>query len=209
MENSIKLQTDSVLQVPFLNYQNDFTFIINSERFEMSVFAADLLSTKISKIHLIDPTIKEFSLNTEARGDFNKILKLVNFQKQQFSEEELPYIAEIIETLELDKIFIEIKSEQENEEISVDNLFPRLEKHQKYPKLYSKQLKEDISFFISHFYELKEKLMNKIKADKYDIYFSVIEEVIKNPKLKLDTEDDLVEFLNVLYKRDVNYSILY
>ncbi|KAK8883939.1 hypothetical protein M9Y10_043041 [Tritrichomonas musculus] len=135
MENTIKLQTDSVIHVPFQNYQKDFTFIVNSERFKTSTLAADLLSQKISKIHLSDPTINEFLINTEIQGDFNKILKLINFESQQFSEEDLPFITEVIETLEINKIFIEIKSEFENEEITLDNIFPRLKKHQKHPQI--------------------------------------------------------------------------
>ena len=209
MENTIKLQTDSVIHVPFQNYQKDFTFIVNSERFETSTLAADLLSQKISKIHLSDPTINEFLINIEIQGDFNKILKLINFESQQFSEEDLPFITEIIETLEINKIFIEIKSEFENEEITLDNIFPRLKKHQKHPQIYSKQIKEEIDFFISHFHDLKGELLTKIKEGDYDFDFGIIEEVVRDPKLKLETEDELVEVVNELYKRDVKYSVLY
>lgn len=207
MANSIKLQTDSILQVPLQNYQKDFTFIVNSERFETSTFAAELLSAQISKIHLSDPTINKFSLNTETQGDFNKIIKLINFEKQQFSEEDLPYITEIIETLEINKILIDIKSE--NEEISLDNFFSLLKKRQEHPKFYSRKLKDDVSFFISHFHDLQEDLLRKIKEGDFDIDFSIIEEVIRDPKLVLETEDELVEVVNELYKSDVKYSILY
>ena len=53
----IKLQTDSLLHVPLHKYTNDFTFIINSKKYETSSFYADLLSPIISSRHLIDPTI--------------------------------------------------------------------------------------------------------------------------------------------------------
>ena len=207
MENSIKLLTDSVLQVPFQNYQKDFTFIVNSERFETSSFAADLLSAKISNIHLSDPTINEFSINTETRGDFNKIIKLINFEVQQFSESDLPYLIEIIETLEINKVLIDNKSEEG--ELSLDNFFTRLKKHQSHPKFYSKQLEEDVSFFISHFHSLKDELLNQIKEGAYDIDMSVIEEVLRSPKLVVDTEDEVLEIVNELYESDVKYSILY
>lgn len=38
MANSIKLQPDAVLQIPFYNYENDFTFVVNSERFNTYKF---------------------------------------------------------------------------------------------------------------------------------------------------------------------------
>lgn len=37
----------------------------------------------------------------------------------------------------------------------------------------------------------------------------VIEEMMRDPKLELETEDELVEAVNKLYKSDVKYSILY
>lgn len=207
MANSIKLQTDSILQVPLQNYQKDFTFIVNSERFETSTFAAELLSAQISKIHLSDPTINEYSINTETQGDFNKIIKLINFEKQQFSEDDLPYITEIIETLEISNVFIDIESE--NDELSLNNFFSHLKKHQDHPKIYNKKLQEDISFFISHFHELQEEFLSKIKEGNFDIDLCVIDEVLRDPKLELETEDELFEFVSDLYELDVKYSILY
>lgn len=86
MQNLIKLQTDSVLQIPFQNYEKDFSFIVNSSKFETSIFQVDLLSSTISKIHSTDPTVKEFIINTENTGDFNHILKLLNFEEENSRE---------------------------------------------------------------------------------------------------------------------------
>ncbi|KAK8852688.1 hypothetical protein M9Y10_017677 [Tritrichomonas musculus] len=112
----------------------------------MSTLAADLLSTKISKIHLSDPTVNEYSINTETQGDFNKIIKLINFEKQQFSDDDLPYITEIIETLEISNVFIDIESE--NDELSLNNFFSHMKKHQDHPKIYNKKLKPPAFLFL-------------------------------------------------------------
>ena len=108
MANSIKLQTDSILQVPLQNYQKDFTFIVNSERFETSTFAAELLSAQISKIHLSDPTINEFLINTEQDGNFQHILNLVNYNTNDISEDEIPFLGEILEKLNNNMIQIQL-----------------------------------------------------------------------------------------------------
>lgn len=49
MIDSVKLQESSILHVPFQNYENNFTFIVNNERFPTNRLVADLISPKISK----------------------------------------------------------------------------------------------------------------------------------------------------------------
>lgn len=60
MSNFIKLQTQSILQVPISSYENNFTFIVNGKEFHTSEIVADLLSPKIPKARKNDPTIREF-----------------------------------------------------------------------------------------------------------------------------------------------------
>ncbi|KAK8838086.1 hypothetical protein M9Y10_036037 [Tritrichomonas musculus] len=148
MANSIRLKPEAVLQIPFQNYEKDFTFVVNSERFDISTFAADLLSTKISKIHLNDPTFKEISIDTETKGDFNKILKLLKFEQEEISAQDIPFLTEIVDILEIDKIEINLSQESE---LSVDNIFDHIKKHQKHPRIFSKELSSEIEFFTSHF----------------------------------------------------------
>lgn len=207
MLNMMKLKTDSVLQVPFQNYEKDFTFIVNSKRFNTSSFVADILSPTISKIHFNDPTIKEFSINTDIQGDFNHILNLLNFDSQEISEEEIPFIIEMIEILGIEKVDLNIKSD--NEELTVDNIFQHIKKHQQHPRIYSSQLEKDVDFFTSHFHELKDQIVSQIDESKFDIKDFVFEKIIYNRKLQLDTEDDLLEIVNKLYLNDSNYSRFY
>ena len=131
MKNLIKLQTDSVLQAPFQNYEKDFSFIVNSAKFEISIFQADLLSSTISKIH---STVKEFIINTENTGDFNHILKLLNFEEEKISEYEIHFIIEIIEILGIEKINLKIQNIN-NDEINISNILFRIKNNQKHPQL--------------------------------------------------------------------------
>lgn len=63
-KNQIQLEYSSILNVPIQNYAKDFTFIVNGEEFRTSSLISDLLSTKISQIHTINPTINTFTINT-------------------------------------------------------------------------------------------------------------------------------------------------
>lgn len=207
MQNLIKLQTNSVLQVPFQNYEKDFTFIVNSAKFETSIFQADLLSSTISKIHSTDPTVKEFFINTENSGDFDHILKLLNFNEEIISEDEIPFIIEIIEILGI-KTNLKIQNNI-NDEINISNILFRIRNNQKHPQLLSKQLERDIEFFASHFNEIKDELLKQIEEKHFEIEEFVIENILNDPKLQLNNEDELLDFVNKLYKHDSKYSELY
>ena len=106
MKSTIKLLTDSLLHVPMQKYKNDFTFIVNSDKFETNSFFADLLSPIIASRHLIDPTFNEFYINTKSHGDFNTIINLNNFNALEINDDDFSFICEVIEQLGNEKISI-------------------------------------------------------------------------------------------------------
>lgn len=89
--------------------------------------------------------------------------------------------------------------------LNINNAFEFLQKHEKYCWLYSSQLKKDIDFISSLFYEFNFENKNHIK----NIHFSIIERIISNEKLKLISEDQLLSFINNLYQNDRSYFRLY
>ena len=216
MERSIKLKTDSILQVPLQNYQNDFTFIVNSERFETSSIVADLLSPIISKQRLNDPTIHEFSLKTKTRGDFRVILDLISFKDTTISENNISFIIEVLTQLGTESIEVSLPSDSE-EEITKDNVFEHIKSHQKYPIFYKNELQRELDFISENFSDMKEKLIkfaseeneNENEADDESEDCSLIETIIFNDKLRLENEDELLETINNLYTINTKYSILY
>lgn len=202
-KTQIKLKKSSILKVPIEKYDNDFTFIVNGQEFKTSRLQAELLSTKICQNHLIDPTLNKIIINTKVSGDFSKILKLINFEEKSFSTEEIPFISEIFQILDIDSIKI-INSTEEKER-DINTIFELINKHENYEIFYSDPLKEDIDFISSHFYELNdEKIKNFCKLKT-----STIEKIIGHSKLRLNTEDQLLNIINQLYKTDSANSFLY
>lgn len=118
MSDFVKLQTKSILDIPFSRYEKDFAFIVNGEEFQTSQFIADLLSPIISKSRYNDPTIREFSINTRSKGDFQEILDLVSFNSLAITTNNRSFVFEIFEQLGTTNIDIQIPQE----DITIDNV---------------------------------------------------------------------------------------
>ena len=202
-EIKIKLNPNSILNIPLEKYDNNFTFIVNGEKFQTNRIVADLLSPKISQIHFNDPTFDEFTIKTCQKGNFSYIIDLTLFHQIVIPESEAPFIAEIVEIL--DNKSIETKNINNKITIDIDNVFDLIQKHEKYDIFNSKLLQEEIDFASSHFFLVNEIQEEQIK----EIKFSTFEEIIKNPKLQLKSEDQLINIINKLYIHDSKYSVLY
>lgn len=198
----LKLNQSSILNVPFQMY-DEFLFIVNGKEFKTTRLISDLLSPKICKIHINDPTINQFIINTTQEGDFNHILKLVNFEKNEVNQNEIEFITEIVEYLGNEKInYIDERTTQEFNE---DNIFTILNKHLKFPLFYSKKIDEDIDFISSHFFSLLEDHESEMKS----LEINILERILNNDKLKLLNEDQLLQFVDQLYSENSKYSNLF
>lgn len=118
MENSVNLQATSILHVPFSKYEKDFNFIVNGKEFCTSRIIADLLSPTISKIHISDPTIREFCINTKSNGDFQRILDLIDFKRSPITSNNVSFVEEVFEQLGTTNIDFNFKFS----EITIDNV---------------------------------------------------------------------------------------
>ena len=121
-------------------------------------------------MHINDPTMNYFIINTEHKGNFSRLLKLVNFEQISIPENEVPFALEVLDILSNESIEI-IDSNQEPE-ITIDNIFNNIEKkfilnvfQQKltsFPiisanffKIKKMNLKKLISIILSKFYQMK------------------------------------------------------
>lgn len=200
-KGKIQLKTSSVLRIPLQSYEK-FTFIVNGQFYETSRIIAELLSQKICQIHQSDPTINEYVINTQHKGQFSNFLKLTNFEEQEISEDEFQFIYEIISQLGNESLAIIMPNEPN--EITNDNIISILQRFTKYKQISSKR-DDAINYLSSHFFELNEEQKEEIMK----IDFELIEKVLNNEKLQINDEDQLLRFINSLYLKDKKYSNLY
>lgn len=107
-------------------------------------------------MHLSDPTINSFIINTNHNGDFSHVLNLFNFEPNKISDNEIPFISEVVEILCNKSIVL---SNSNQIELTIDNVTSQLKYHDKYPVFYTSQIQNEIDFVSSHSYEIctKEK----------------------------------------------------
>lgn len=202
--SQIQLKIESVLNVPLHSFVDDFTFIVNGEEFKTSKIISDLISPKVCKNHLIDPTNDKFVINTHHKGNFSHILDLINFNKKPVSDDEIPFLFEIIKHLGNDSI--EVTLGPRSEDITIDNVIGLICRHERNEFFYSKPLQEEINFLSSHFYEIFD---DEIDEDLFKLSICSLEKIFGNPKLKLRDEDQLITIINELYSKESKYAVLY
>lgn len=197
------LKTSCIFAVPIQNYINDFAFIVNGVEFKTSRLISNLLSPIICHIHLTDPTFDVFNIKTHHQGNFSHILSLVNFKQINIQESELPFISEVFEILGIQSI--EYINNSKTIDIEIDNVFTLLNEHEKVPYFYSNRISEEIDFIsliFSEIYAKKEKELLNVSID-------TLLKILNNEKLQLEQEDHLIQFINKLYSKNHEYSILY
>lgn len=202
VQSKIHLDSSSILNVPLHSY-DEFVFLVNDEVFKTTRLISDLLSPKICKIHISDPTINEFTIKTHHKGNFSYILDLANFKQNDIPNEDLPFVIEVIDQLKNE--FIGITDSDQSTILTFDNVFQLIKEHQQHPNFYSKRITTEIDFISSHLFELPSEQEDElISLDQI-----TIEKILRNPLLKIESEDQLISLINRLYMKDISYSTLY
>ncbi|KAK8880688.1 hypothetical protein M9Y10_003372 [Tritrichomonas musculus] len=197
----MRLKTSSIAGIPFQSY-DDFTFIVNGAKFKTTRIVSDLLSQKICMLHQFDPTFDEITIDTNEKGDFSQFLKLINFKVNNIPESELPFISEVIEKLGANTIEIQ---EEERIILTNDNVFDLLKIHEKSPNFFSRKYQNEVDFVSSHFYELYNSKNEELK----EISKTTLDIILQNSKLQIESEDQLLTFLNDLNRKDSSYPNMY
>lgn len=199
----IQLKFSSLLQVPLHSYERDFSFIVNGKEFKTNRIVSDLISPKISKNHSVDATFDTFTINTRNHGDFSIILNLINFQQIELPENQLPFISEVFEILGCE--LIDIIEPNRSTKLTFGNIFKQIQFHSKYGNFYLKSLTEEIDFISSNFHSLYETNIEELE----NLDINILDFIINNDKLRIENEDQLLDFINILYEKDEKNSFLY
>ena len=202
-QKQVHLDTSSILTVPFQIYEPKFSFIVNGKEFKTSRLIADILSPVICRHHSNDPTLDTFTINTRNDGNFSHILNLINFQTTTFSEEEIPFLTEVVENLGNETIILQ--DEKDSTEITIDNVLHLLQHHEKYSQFYCNHISSEIEFVSSHFTEISEMQEEELKK----LSIGTLLKIISNDQLQMKSEDQLLKLINELYSNNSEYSILY
>ncbi|KAK8841733.1 hypothetical protein M9Y10_026678 [Tritrichomonas musculus] len=197
--DKVKLKFSSIFKIPFQVYKQDFTFLVNGKEFKTYQVISDLISSKISQIHLNDPTFDTFTINTQSQGDFSHILNLVKFDEISINDNESDFFYEVMEQLGHDNF--EINKVEENIEYTVDNVLPLLLKKIKKHKKHS----NEIEFISSHLSEVISKHCKEI----FELDASTLSDILNHPKLRVKDEDEILKLVNEIYRRESSYSFLY
>lgn len=201
------LNTTSILSIPFYTFDKDFTFIVNDQEFKTSRLIANILSPKISQIQTIDPTISQFIIKTKNKGDFRYFLNLIRFQQIDFPAEEIPFIDEVIQILDNKSLSFEYPDNSKNKtDVNNENIFDQLKEYLIYPMVNSQLINELIDNISTTFFQFDQDFMSK---NMKNLDINVIERILQNSKLQLESEDQLISLINELYINDSNMSILY
>ncbi|KAK8857589.1 hypothetical protein M9Y10_015994 [Tritrichomonas musculus] len=206
---SFALSLENMQRISFSRYDKDFTFIVDGKRYETSRFVADLVSPKIMNYHYQDESINEYILNINKQGEsntepdyFSEFLNLVTFKSVNIDEKRANVFSEYFlqlgnfeEYFKLQPYFFD--------NLTTSNVVSRLNTISKKAHLIDfSPVKKMIDFCSEHFDEIPHN-------ELFETEMTTIEEIIKNEKLKLESEDSLVEFLIELYERKKESAFLF
>ena len=214
MEEKAKfaLGLENVKSIYFDKYAKNFTFIVNNKRYQTSRFLADLLSPTISKYHLIDESINEFTLTTiKTNGKpknnddyFLDFLSLSAFNEQEIDDDhKLQYLNYFLQLGNTDEYF-RLQPEY-SEKITTSNVVKRLRtiKSSKLSQIkFQDTYNKLIEYSAQNFESLSIDELKKLEIES-------LEEILSHKSLKLKDEDFLLELILDLYSSDNKYSSLF
>jgi hypothetical protein len=194
---TISLSANGLRQVPLHRYTNDFTFVVDSSRYECPRIVADFLSPRICQLHLLDFTADEFLIETkDPNHEFGNFLQLGHGRPIVVSDSARAFYNSICIELGNREIIYLLLSQFEGD-LTMGNVIGRLKLLQ--------EIGEDLTsvteFISSHFSEFST-------SDLSEIGVSVLHEVLSCRSLKMKDEDSLFSFISSQTSVNADYFSL-
>lgn len=177
-------------------FPNDFTFIINDEKFACPSFFADFISPKISKIHSSDLTFNSFSITTPFIGTFNDFFLLFKGEPMMINDNNYQFMKHIASELQNTEILEYFKNNIQ--ELSNSNVFQIIESK----KLEGVSYEDEIVWIASHFYEIDANQLFKLPFEDLSI-------ILSNQNLRTHNEDEVFDFVLSKVNHNPSYFELF
>lgn len=215
-KNIIKyIPSFNLKNIPIDKYDKNFTFIVNSKKYQTNRLYADILSPTVCQFHYSDESINEIIININDKNktetdNFNDFLNFYKYDEISIDEAcEKQY----------DEYFLKLGNFQEYfklhpelfEQFTVDNILNRLENIKRISEQNSNlisfieqynNIDSILNFISEHFNEIDQKEIKNLNYEEF-------EQIFQNENLKLTDEDTLLEFILNKYKGDPIYSNLF
>lgn len=184
----------------------EFLFIFGSRKFKTKTFFAEFISPRVSRLHQADPTINSIDFTQYFSQPASEITTLLIDNIDQLSRGNSIQIDE-----EMGNELRYISTLLENEEICnlVDDLFPISDEEKRindYLHLFQSGVKETVNSEILNFHT--QSMINLISSHFFSIDegkllslpIPILYLIVTNENLKLNSENQLFEFINKLFE---------
>ena len=203
------LSSQNLRDIPFDNYEQNFTFIVNGKEYFTSRVVADILSPYLRRCHFYDETFNQFEITNNELSNydqyFTEFLHLVNFCSQTFDTTYQKYFSQYFYDIGNIEEYHKIKPFEET--LTPKNVLKRLQSLSKYESKFktqdSKYLNELFEYASSNFEELDKEELIELNEE-------IIESIITNKSIKINDEDSLFQIIMKLYSKDqIRYNFLF
>lgn len=195
----IRLSTHGLSNIFTHSCAHDFTFVVGPRKFSVPRPLADFISPFVASLHKIDESVDSYQVeSTLTDKDFELLVEVLQGKDIAINKNQaysLLIYAKSLGNAEM----MNIINQQLNQELTVKTVISELF----YKIKYNLEQQDELDFIAAHFQELKKEDLWKLEPETLEL-------IISNPNFKVETEDDLYEFISSLVKeRGDDYRVLF
>ena len=207
---TIFLTSKGLQNINGINSDDDFTFIYGEKSFNMKINFAEFISPRISRLRSIDPTINSINFNfpfTELQDIFTEdTISILTRLSKGFPidiNQSQSFKLQLISVLLSNEELFNTIHESFHNSIDESNLYLYIN-HLKLINHFSDQslfysYSNIIEYLSSNFYSINKETL--LALPKQILYL-----IISNNKLKLESEDQLYDFIHKIFNQDSDSS---
>jgi hypothetical protein len=106
----LKLSASGLGHIAASKSENDFSFVVGDERYDCPWFIANFVSRKVARLHEVDPSVRELSVETEDREhEFGTFLSLGRGIGVRVSESNRLFLLSLARELESFELYFAIQ----------------------------------------------------------------------------------------------------